>query len=138
MIQTRLPDHAVLQFALTHDVAGFIEHELQARREAHYPPFARLALVRFDAVDDQRVRSEAERVGRIASSQLPVQNGLVEVLGPSPAPLERLRGRYRHRILLRADTRAPLRTVARAVLQAQHGGDRLVRMSVDIDPVHML
>ena len=138
MIQTRLPDHPVLQFAMTHDVAGFIEHELQARREAHYPPFARLALVRVDAADDRRARAEADRLASIASAQQPVQRGLVEVLGPSPAPLERLRGRYRHRIVLRADQRAPLRAVARAMLQARPDGDRLVRMSVDIDPVHML
>lgn len=138
MVQTRLPDHAVLRFALRHDVTGFVAHELDNRRDALYPPFARLVLVRLDSPDDQRVREEADRLAAVARRTGPVHRGDVEVLGPSPAPLERLRGRFRHRILLRAVERPPLRLVARAVLDAIQSTDRLVRASVDVDPVHML
>ncbi len=138
IVQTRLPDHAVLRFALRHDVQGFVEQELGNRRDALYPPFARLVLVRLDAPDDARVRAEADRIAAVARKAGPALRGRVDVLGPSPAPLERLRGRYRYRVLLRAADRPPLRVVAQAVVDAAAAGDRLVRVTVDVDPVHML
>src|SRR6266540_2302164 len=53
IIQTRAPEHPALRFAARHDVGGFIERELEARRELLYPPFARLALVRIDGPDER-------------------------------------------------------------------------------------
>ena len=138
LVQTRLPDHPVLRFALAHDVAGFVEHELNNRRESNYPPFARLALVRLDSANEQRVRDEAERIGQVARAAPEAADHRVEVLGPSPAPLERLRGRFRYRVVLRSRGRAALRAVARGVQAALVRMDRLVRASIDIDPIHML
>ena len=138
IVQTRIPEHAVLQRAKHHDVPGFVELELQNRKEAGYPPFARLALVRLDSADEGSVRSEAERLAGAARAFAATHASQVEVLGPSPAPLERLRGRYRFRILLRATERRPLRAVVRAVVRERQQTPRLVRVAVDIDPVHMM
>lgn len=138
IVQTRIPDHAVLQRARHHDVRGFVELELQNRREAGYPPFARLALVRMDSADERRVRAEADRLAAVARAAAAAHAPQAEVLGPSPAPLERLRGRYRFRVLLRAPERRPLRLVARAVARASQDTHRLVRVVVDVDPVHMM
>ena len=138
IVQTRIPEHAVLQRAKHHDVPGFVALELQNRKEAGYPPFARLALVRLDSADEGSVRSEAERLAGAARAFAATHASQVEVLGPSPAPLERLRGRYRFRILLRATERRPLRAVVRAVVRERQQTPRLVRVAVDIDPVHMM
>ncbi len=138
VVQTRLPEHPVLRFAAKHDVRGFVEHELGSRREAGYPPFSRLALVRLDCTDEQRVRDEAARLAQIALESKPVRDRAVEVLGPSPAPVERVRGRFRWRLLLRSEERVALRSAAWSVLQASHRSDRSVRVVVDIDPVQML
>lgn len=136
IIQTRIPEHVVLQHALRHDVESFVEAELKNRKEAGYPPFTRLALVRLDAADERRVRAEANRLAQVARQQdLAAQ---VDVLGPSPAPIERIRGRYRFRILIRSVSRPALRSVARAVARARDPSNRLVRVSVDIDPMQML
>ncbi|MFO0550001.1 MAG: hypothetical protein U0271_16520, partial [Polyangiaceae bacterium] len=62
----------------------------------------------------------------------------VEVLGPAPAPLARLRGRYRFRVLLRAKDRAALRRVLLLVDQSFSRVDRRVRAVIDVDPVAML
>jgi len=138
IVQTRIPEHAVLQHAKRHDVVSFIELELNNRREAGYPPYARLALVRLDAADEGRARMEAERLAAVAREHPAARANKVDVLGPSPAPLERLRGRYRFRVLLRSTERPPLRAVARAVTQALERSNRLVRVTVDIDPMHMM
>ena len=133
LIQTRQPEHPAIRLALKHDVKTFVNEELEARRELHYPPFSRLALVRFDAVEDEHARAHADRLAALARRVLPPG---VEILGPAPAPLTRLRNRYRHRFMLRADDRAALRTVLLAVARAPI--DRRVRVAIDVDPVSML
>ena len=133
LIQTRQPEHPAIVFAQQHDVRGFIRAELKAREELGYPPFSRLALVRFDAVDEARARDEAERLARIA---LRASEPGVEILGPAPAPIARLRSRFRFRFLLRARERGPLRKTLLSVLRASV--NRHVRMAIDVDPMNML
>jgi primosomal protein N' (replication factor Y) len=133
LIQTRKPEHPAIAFALKHDVKGFAQAELDTRRELAYPPFSRLALVRFDAIDEANARNEAERLARVARR---AADGGADILGPAPAPLARLRNRYRYRFLVRSEDRARLRQVLLAV--ARTVVDRRVRMAIDVDPVSML
>jgi primosomal protein N' (replication factor Y) len=64
---------------------------------------------------------------------------LVDVLGPAAAPIARLRGRYRFRILVRAEQRSALRAVLRLVAARMRKlEDRRTRIVIDVDPVSML
>jgi primosomal protein N' (replication factor Y) len=60
------------------------------------------------------------------------------VLGPAPAPIARVRGRYRQRVLLKGRDRKPLRLAALAILAAIDQGIAPARASIDVDPVSML
>lgn len=133
IIQTRRPEHPAVLHAVRHDVAAFTESEILERRELGYPPFSRIALVRLDAVAPGDARREAERLANVARA---AAQGDLQVLGPAPAPLERLRNRYRYRFMLRAGERPPLRAALLAVLRSKV--HHKVRMSVDVDPVNML
>ena len=66
------------------------------------------------------------------------RSGRVEVLGPTPAPIARLRGRYRFRIMLRSKERGPLRTVLGVLDRELAGLDNRVRAIIDVDPVGMM
>jgi primosomal protein N' (replication factor Y) len=138
LIQTRTPEHPAIQFAARHDVRGFWARELRDRREVAYPPFSRLALVRLDALEEDHVRDAAAKLAALAKTTKEVGAGRVEVLGPSAAPLARLRGRYRFRIMLRASERSSLRAVLGVVREAMARVDRRVRVVIDVDPVAML
>ena len=133
LIQTRQPEHPAIAFALKHDVPGFLVQEMRDREELRFPPFSRLALVRFDALDEGQALAECGRIAAIARAAAPTG---VEVLGPTPAPLARLRNRYRFRFVLRAAERKPLRDALLAVARASVL--RHVRMAIDVDPVNML
>ncbi len=137
ILQTRNPDHPALLFARTHDVAGFVEHELLARQELLYPPFARLALLRVDAADEGAARAFAASLAEHATHTPQARRGSVLVLGPAPAPIERLRGRFRFRVLLKAPERTELRAVLRSLQPLMEGAPRQVRALIDIDPVSM-
>jgi primosomal protein N' (replication factor Y) len=138
LIQTRTPEHPAIQFAARHDVRGFWERELADRREVGYPPFSRLALLRVDALDEETARGVAKRLAALARTSKEALARRVEVLGPSAAPIARLRGRYRFRVMLRAAERGPLRAVLGDVHEGMERVDRRVRVVIDVDPVAML
>ncbi len=133
VIQTWDPDHPAIRLSVRHDVDGFVEREMRDREELGYPPFSRMALVRVDAVDERRARTEAERLAAIAKQA--AAPGVL-VIGPAAAPIARLRNRFRFRFMLRSVERAPLRKALLAVARAP--ADRHVRVAIDIDPVSML
>ncbi len=133
LIQTRQPEAAAIRYAVAHDVDGFAAEELAARRELAYPPFAHLALVRCEALDERLAERKCQVLAALARR---VARSEVQILGPAAAPLARLRSRYRFRFLLRSTERRALREVLLEVLRAE--SDRRVRVLVDVDPINML
>jgi primosomal protein N' (replication factor Y) len=138
LVQTRNPEHPAIVFAARHDVRGFVEHELADRRELGYPPFARLALLRLEGADEQRVERASREIAAAAREMAAARSGSVQVLGPAPAPLARLRGRYRYQVMLRAKERRPLRSVLVALLAVRDRIGGPVRIAIDVDPVQMM
>jgi primosomal protein N' (replication factor Y) len=130
LIQTRSVGHPAIVCAQNHDVRGFIEHEMHSRREVEYPPFVHVALVRFDGVDETTVAHEARRVAGLLHAFEEV-----DLLGPAPVPLIRLRNRFRYRFLLRSKDRLLLRKALLAVARAPV--HRHVRRAIDVDPQSM-
>jgi primosomal protein N' (replication factor Y) len=119
--------------AARHDVKGFVERELEARRELGYPPFSRLALLRCDAILEPRA---LEAATRLAAAARRAGGPAVRVLGPAPAPIARLRNRFRFHVLLRSVERTDLKKALLAVARTEV--DRHVRVAIDVDPVNML
>ena len=138
IVQTRQPQHTAIECAATHDVRGFLSRELRDRQEVGYPPFSRLALIRLDAMDEDVAREAAETIAEEAKRTRAAKERLVDVLGPSAAPIARLRGRYRFRVMLRAKERAPLRATTAHVQRVIEGLPRTIRAVIDMDPVSML
>ncbi len=138
LIQTRTPEHPAIQLAARHDVRAFWDHELRDRREVGYPPFSRLALIRVDALEEDLARDAAAKLAAHARTSKEALDRRVEVLGPSAAPLARLRGRFRFRVMLRATDRAPLRAVLADLREVIERVDRNIRVVVDVDPVALL
>jgi primosomal protein N' (replication factor Y) len=133
LIQTRNPTEPAIQLALTHDVEAFVEHALTDREALGYPPFSHLAMVRVSAIDERMAEAGVAELAALARKHA---GRHVEILGPSPAPLTRLRHHYRFRFMLRARTRPPLRHVLAAVSEAKY--DRRLRVIIDVDPMSML
>ncbi|MDR3605834.1 MAG: primosomal protein N' [Oligoflexia bacterium] len=96
MIQTYAPDHPVLQILDGRlDEDSFLENERELRRALGYPPFGRMARLRFESSERAEAKSRSEAVAKLIGSDK------VEVLGPSEAFLERAKGIYRWDLLLK-------------------------------------
>jgi primosomal protein N' (replication factor Y) len=135
VVQTYDPKHHAVLHALSHDTAGFLERELSDRRELGYPPFSRMALVRVEAVEEGDARDASRR---IADAVRRAAGQGVDVLGPAPAPIARMRNRFRYRVMLRAADRKRLRPALLAAQRAIADLPRAVRALVDVDPVQLL
>lgn len=140
LIQTRQPEHPSLTFARGHDFEGFAASELQSRGVLAYPPFGRLVRIVIEAPEsraESHAAQLADHLRRAVGSTPGVAAGEVQVLGPAPAPIERLRGRARQQILLKGiDASRLARCLARAAVQSGTGGE--IRTIVDVDPSGML
>ncbi|MDI7267262.1 MAG: primosomal protein N' [Myxococcota bacterium] len=138
VLQTMMPDHYAIAAAARQDYAVFIQAEAPFRRELGYPPFGSLALVRADGVREEAVAAAIAEAARAAAP--PARECGVMVLGPCPAPLVRLRGRFRRQMLLRGPRRADVRRVAAHVVRwnASRPARSAVRIAIDVDPVNLM
>jgi primosomal protein N' (replication factor Y) len=134
LIQTYAPHHYSVRAARDQDYARFIRREMELRRELMYPPFARLAMVRIEGDASAQVSEVATKIaGLLARAAKPES---MRVLGPAPAPIERIKQRYRWQVLLKARERHELRAALAEV--ASYPARDGVRVSIDIDPLNML
>jgi len=129
LVQAFKPD------AIALDYDAFASAELRRREELHFPPFVRLVAVRLLGHSEARVRGAAERAAALARRFISGGEP-VDVLGPAPAPLAKVRGKHRWQLLLRARDHGPLHRLARA-LQASHQVAG-VQLALDVDPVALL
>jgi primosomal protein N' (replication factor Y) len=136
VLQTYHPDHYAVQFAQQHDYAGFYEKEVRFRKWMHYPPFSALAnvLVRSDKLD-QTLRW----TGQLGKWFEGTRNEGVRVLGPSVAPIMRLKRDFRYHFILKAASREKLNTSLRKML-AFADAERIPRKNVivDVDALSLL
>ncbi|MCR9096566.1 MAG: primosomal protein N' [bacterium] len=137
VVQTFVPDHYALAPVGSHDFEGFYREEISHREALGYPPFGRLSRILVHAEEEEHARQGIEAVANAARAVL--RDGIrLEVLGPSPAPIARLRGRYRFMCLLKGDDEEALRLASKAALAAGRGLPREVQMALDARPVNML
>jgi primosomal protein N' (replication factor Y) len=137
LIQSLSPDHYALVRAAGHDYAGFYTDELEFRREAGYPPFSFLATVNLSGTSAEALEKSAEHAARLLRDMRRLLKTRTEILGPAPAPLAKVRGRYRRQILLKSSARRELNSVL-AAFRNEFKLPPTVRMNLDVDPVDMM
>jgi primosomal protein N' (replication factor Y) len=140
VVQTFVPDHYAMQPVPAHDYERFYADEIGHRQALGYPPFGRLTQVIVSARDAEEAMKAADALAGSARAQLAREIGPVrcEVLGPVPAPLPRLRGRYRHQVIIKGLDHEVVMRVSRHVAMAGRRAPRTIQIAVDVDPVNML
>jgi len=138
VVQTTFPDICALEFAPTHDYPSFAEKELADRQHLGWPPFSRLARVVVAHKHDDIAAREAEAmVGRFRAVIASGGFDGADCIGPNPCALARLRGVYRHELLLRTANASTLRKILAALQTAGATKCRSATSIIDVDPVAM-
>lgn len=129
IIQTYAPQHYCIEAASRHDYEGFYRQEIEFRRQQRYPPFSRMVRLLFTHVSARKCEEESERLQQLLMSRrLRLGIADVDMIGPAPCVIERIRGRYRWQLVLRGQD--PARLLADSPLP--------MGWQVDVDPVSLL
>ena len=143
LVQSRNPEHPLLQLLMQEGYTPFARHLLDERKIASWPPYVHVALLRAEAPAKDAARqylSEVKRMVTRFTNAHPDIQSQVSVLGPAHAPMERLAGRYRAQLLVISNVRKPLHELLGWLRPGLENwpGSRKVKWSLDVDPYDML
>jgi primosomal protein N' (replication factor Y) len=131
IVQTLAPEAPSIAHAAAHDSAGFLGEEVERRRALRYPPFSHLVRVVLKAEAESRVDAAARKLAVVLRETLPED---ADLLGP--APMFRVRNRYRRRLLTKTGERDPTVAAIRTAVE-RLAADRTLKdvaIGVDVDP----
>ncbi|HPY75224.1 MAG: primosomal protein N' [Planctomycetes bacterium] len=131
ILQTNSPSHYAIQTALTQNYISFAEQELAFRKQLNYPPYGKLLRVLLEGANEEEVQAKAEQICELC--QFPN----VEILGPVPTPIPKIKDRFRYHILIKAMNSQDIHQIAKK-LQAQIQISDKIRIHLDVDPIHLL
>ncbi len=141
LVQSHDPSQPLFKALVNHDRDGFYKLELAARQQWGDPPFGRMVAVIVDGLDERAVEAGAKALAEgWKGSQEPgsqVAKEAVRLLGPAPAPVAKIRDKYRYRLLVKGPAGVLLQTVVKSWIEAV-AVPRGVRVTVDVDPVSFM
>ncbi|MGD0779256.1 MAG: primosomal protein N' [Dehalococcoidales bacterium] len=129
IIQTFAPENYAIQSVARNDYAAFYEQEIAYRRQLKNPPFTQLARLVFTHTNDAVCQREAEKMQKTLIEESNTRGiGGISIIGPAPAFIHRLRGRFRWQLIIRGQNLSEFLTP----LDFGHG------WTVDIDPIGLV
>lgn len=144
LIQTYSPGHYSILQASRHAYGDFYDAEISTRKELGYPPFSRLANLRVQGGDEKKTRETARAIANNAKAlakRIGTESDPLIVLGPSTAPLFRIKKKYRFNVLVKGRTHGNLHRLLDSLLddvESKRWVPRGIDLHVDIDPVSMM
>jgi len=135
IIQTYTPDHSVFRHLCAHDYDGFMDEELELRRQLGYPPFARIVLASCSATDAAALASFMETWATALREEFGGRG--VVVLGPSPPLVPRVKNRFREQVLLKGSISRTHKDAALSLfkrLTESRKGGTSIELRWDVDP----
>ena len=136
VIQSYFPDHYTFQLAVTQRFEDFYARESRYRKAMFYPPFTALAGIMVTDRDRGRAADTAREIGEYLDS---LRSNAMRILGPAPAPLERIKRMHRQQLLIKSSSRASLHQLLgrlRQYIEDRKFGS--TRVFIDVDPVSLL
>ncbi|HEV7388786.1 MAG TPA: primosomal protein N' [Gemmatimonadaceae bacterium] len=140
LIQTRLPNHHAVRYAVAHDYVSFVRDELQGRKDPPYPPNVRLANIVFSGTVEEPTAKLAIQAAEWLRELITTRaGGEIMVVGPAPCPIERIKSRWRWHVLLKSDQPGELTRVGRYFMERfEIPATAQLRVTLDRDPVALL
>jgi primosomal protein N' (replication factor Y) len=140
LIQTRLPAHHAVRYAVSHDYVSFVRDEMEGRVDPPYPPNVRLANIVFSGLVEDSTAKLAIHAGEWLRELITTRAGdEVTVVGPAPCPIERIKSRWRWHVLLKSAHPGELTRVGRYFMERfEVPSTAQLRVTLDRDPVALL
>jgi len=139
IIQTMRPDHYAIVYSRDHQYGKMFAHEMKLRRYPAFPPYLRLTVLRLQGRVENEVQRTAGRIAGFCRQEVKKENFTIEILGPAPSPLDKIKDNYRWQILLKGkntDEMHALCTTLKGTRQELIGKECI--MAIDVDPENMM
>jgi primosomal protein N' (replication factor Y) len=137
LVQTFSPEHYSIRCAAGHDYNEFFKLEMKMRKTMQYPPFVRLARILITGTDEDQVSAYAGKICEMVEKE--ASGGRVRYMGPAPAPLAKVRDRFRYHIILKGQGGTALRrALANIYNSAGFRPNRKISLVLDIDPQNLM
>ncbi len=136
VIQTYAPHHYAIKESQLHNFEGFYKKEIGIRKELNYPPFSRLARIIISSTDEKKTKSSSNKLALLIHKSITKEKFIIEVLGPAPCPLSKLKGKYRYHILLKCKRPFIIQKILSPLKEEFRVGG--LRIHYDIDPIDMM
>ncbi len=139
IIQTMRPDHYAIVYSRNHQYTQLFEHEMRLRKRPAFPPYVRLTALRIQGKVEEEVRKATLSLALFCRQYVAKKGFAVEVLGPAPSPLDKIKDRYRWQILLKGESTNELHGMCAMVkVQRKVLLKNKCDLAIDVDPENMM
>ena len=141
VIQTFSPEHYLFETVAAQDYEAFFANEMSNRKFMLYPPYCRLVRILVSGVKEKPTLDKINYLAGLLKEKIEKKYKDTELLGPSPAPLTFLHGRFRYHLLLKSESVHPLQELARLVRQEANEESNIsneTRIIIDVEPQNLL
>jgi primosomal protein N' (replication factor Y) len=137
IIQTNQPSHYAIRFAQDHNYEALYEQEITTRSPMGFPPFSRMINIKFNGTDETKVEKAARKTAAFIHEDCKQHH--IDLLGPSPSPVGKIKDKFRWQLLLKSASARALHAVCTRILDERRSLCLSnVRMVVDVDPENMM
>ncbi len=136
IIQTFNPENYALKHTRRHDYKSFYEEEIEFRKALKYPPYSRIINLRLSSVNMHVLSRTAQELGRDAKALCVRMGNDVEIIGPAPSPLSKIRGEHRYQMLIKGKDSNLMHRIAAELLERH--ATSTVKVTIDVDPENFM
>ncbi len=138
VIQTYQPENRTILYAKEQDYISFYENEIIYRKRMGYPPFCDIVYILVSGEDEKEAETEILNIGEILKEEQGLSSSIIEILGPAPSPIRKIKNKYRFRILVKVKSSELIYPAMEAIYKAHEKSGMKNILSIDINPNNML
>ncbi|KUG03786.1 helicase pria essential for oric/dnaa-independent dna replication [hydrocarbon metagenome] len=136
VIQTYNPDHPVIRWAVDSDYNAFYNAEIHNRFLLNYPPFTNIMRIVLSGLNEEQLIQAADILIQQINDYIDAREDAIDILGPAPCPIYKLRKRYRQQLILKCDNMLLLKSIGERILDK--GTTKGQRLGIEINPLNMI
>ena len=135
-VQTYMPDHYIFQYAQKHDFEGFYEQEINFRKQLFYPPYSTLINILLSSPKEADLKIYSRELTQYITNAIQTKKLKIQIIGPKPAPIEKIKNYYRWHILLKCppETEKEIKNILKHLPKPKSW----VRLIIDFEPRSIL
>ncbi|NLB88669.1 MAG: primosomal protein N', partial [Syntrophomonadaceae bacterium] len=136
VIQTYSPDNSIITWAAKQDYISFYFEELRQRNILNYPPFTSLLRIVVSSNNEEKVIEKTILIAELISEVTDAKEDYLQILGPAPCPIQKIRNKYRYQIIVKSNNKLLLKSIGQFISNEVNFPNG--KIDIDINPNSMM